>query len=442
MTKEEWLTYQTDKYRAQWPKPKYMSEPREMVYVRDGGDGAYRQKTYEIVTRWTAKTKIEYRPHAKAPGSKSHIRYEKYSKAKTVGEALALGCYPVDWCFDYEHGFIRVKGGEIREEPIDISKVSDMKQMTEVDMRIYRWFRRELCKRCGLKPEDLKMEAAWNETLWSRAHRLLANRYAQEFLDEAARSKKAITKEQVLKVLKSWAFGRNTGRQNVMPKGKDFVWSDTVGLLRDRTGDIHVTGPSKRYPAVVKLLNSWLTSIIPNEVASFTYTSINLNCNYAAKRHRDANNFGPSIILGVGDYQGGGLAVWPEDDKSEKLPQLPKNRKVQVDISENLVMFNGNSSHEVADFKGERFSIVFFACGCHAKADKKVKDELASLGFQVPPSAEKPDRLLRRPRGHAKTNHSASVGPGSRESPLRVWPLKKLEKQAKVIKLKLKKASK
>ena len=24
----------------------------------------------------------------------------------------------------------------------------------------------------------------------------------------------------------------------------------------------------------------------------------------------DANNFGPSIILGVGDYQGGGLAVW------------------------------------------------------------------------------------------------------------------------------------
>ena len=28
----------------------------------------------EIVTRWTSKTRIEYRPHAKAPGSKSHIR--------------------------------------------------------------------------------------------------------------------------------------------------------------------------------------------------------------------------------------------------------------------------------------------------------------------------------------------------------------------------------
>eukprot|EP00913_Durusdinium_trenchii_P002892 g2679.t1 len=110
---------------AQWPKPKYMSEPREMVYVRDGGDGAYRQKTYEIVTRWTAKTKIEYRPHAKAPGSKSHIRYEKYSKAKTVGEALALGCYPVDWCFDYEHGFIRVKGGEIREDSFRVCSVQE-----------------------------------------------------------------------------------------------------------------------------------------------------------------------------------------------------------------------------------------------------------------------------------------------------------------------------
>ena len=66
-----------------------------VLQVRDGGDGAYQQKTYEIVTRWTAETKIAYRPHAKAPGSKSHIRYEKYARAKTVGEALKLGSLPL-----------------------------------------------------------------------------------------------------------------------------------------------------------------------------------------------------------------------------------------------------------------------------------------------------------------------------------------------------------
>ena len=111
-------------------------------------------------------------------------------------------------------------------------------------------------------------------------------------------------------MLKAWAFARNTGRQNVMPQGKDFVWSDTVGLLRDRTGDIHVTGSSKRYPEVVQLLNAWLRGILLDEIRSFTYTSINLNCNYAAKRHRDGNNFGPSLIAGGGKYTGGELGVW------------------------------------------------------------------------------------------------------------------------------------
>lgn len=61
---------------------------------------------------------------------------------------MRLGSYPIDWCFDYEHGFIKVLGGEIRDEPIDISKVADPKKMNEVDRRIYKWFRRD---------ENLKM---------------------------------------------------------------------------------------------------------------------------------------------------------------------------------------------------------------------------------------------------------------------------------------------
>eukprot|EP00971_Amphidinium_carterae_P153560 3044447-Amphidinium_carterae.1 len=56
-------------------------------------------------------------------GSKSHLRYESYSVAKTVGEALALHCYPADWCWDYERGFLKVVGGHIRDEPVDIGKV-------------------------------------------------------------------------------------------------------------------------------------------------------------------------------------------------------------------------------------------------------------------------------------------------------------------------------
>ncbi|CAJ1340942.1 unnamed protein product, partial [Effrenium voratum] len=125
--------------------------------------------------------------------------YEKYAKAKTVGEALKLGSYPIDWCFDYEHGFIKVTGGKIRDEPLDNSKVVDKSQLTDVDVKIMGWFKRELCKRCGLKPEDLKMEAAWSETLWQRAHRLLANRRAKEILEEKQKKKQPISSDDALK---------------------------------------------------------------------------------------------------------------------------------------------------------------------------------------------------------------------------------------------------
>ena len=66
-----------------------------------------------MVTCWTAQIKIEYFPHVKAQGPKSHLRYEKYAKAKTVGEALKLSSYPADWCWDYERGFIRVVGRQL-----------------------------------------------------------------------------------------------------------------------------------------------------------------------------------------------------------------------------------------------------------------------------------------------------------------------------------------
>merc|ERR1712232_395268 len=112
MTHEELKKHQ-DGQAEKFPAPDYMRFP----HPEGKSHTAYRSQTFEIVTRWSADTKIEYRPHAKSPGSKSHVRYEKYHKAKTVGEALKLGSFPADWCWDYERGFIKVKG-PVREEPV------------------------------------------------------------------------------------------------------------------------------------------------------------------------------------------------------------------------------------------------------------------------------------------------------------------------------------
>ena len=59
----------------------------------------------EIVTRWTASTKIQYRPHAKAPGSKSHIRTSEFNnkmvKTATKRPKIRECCYSMLFLFSH-----------------------------------------------------------------------------------------------------------------------------------------------------------------------------------------------------------------------------------------------------------------------------------------------------------------------------------------------------
>jgi len=411
MTTEEWRLSQKGLDEL-WPQPSYMQ-------VKEGkGHTHYRDETYEIVTRWHADTKISYRPHAKAPGSKSHLRYEEYSSAMSVGQALEVGTWPADWCWDYERGFIKVEG-PVRDEPIDISKVTDEKSLTPVDWAILRWYRRELSKKLGVEYNDLVVGKGSGETLILRAHRLVAQREARKRLEAAAKGHRKITEQEVAQTLHEWGFARNPTRTNVMPDGQDWVWSDTLGLLRDRIGDIHLTPATCRYPEVVQLLNKYLLDRLPaEEAAKFQWTSLNLNCNYAARLHRDGNNFGPSFIKAFGEFTGGELQYWPEDDrKMMKLEDLRPQYCEQLDLKRNLVLFNGNCGHAVTDFVGERFSVVYFTGSCHAQAPQECKDESIKLGFNYPTAESDPHSLLRRPRGYACQQVLGSAPPKGSELP-------------------------
>lgn len=413
MTKEQWKKYQTEEYKKKWPKPDYMANYKNS-FVRDGGEGAYRDQTYALVTRWMAETKISYRPHAKSPGSKSHIRYETYSKATTVAQALKMGSWPLDWCYDYEHGFIKVHG-PLRDEPLDSTQHNGA--LTPVDEAICAWHRKELAKRHGLNLRDLYVDKGAGESVMMRVHRLVADRKAKELIDK----NKGITDEDVQEVMTAWAFAKNTARVNVMPDGENYVWSDTVGLLRDRIGDIHLTQSATRYPNFTRIFIKWLAERLPEEAKSFKFTSLNLNCNYAARRHRDGNNFGPSMIKAFGAFKGGKLAVFPRDNREiTDLAKLPARDRQVIDIKKNLVMFNGNSAHEVDDFHGSRFSVVYFTLGCHAKAKDDIRATMANIGFPVPAKDEDPRALLPAPSGYNTKTTAGCV---------KAWPVAKLTKK-------------
>lgn len=432
MTKEQWQKHQVG-MAEKWPLPAYMKDEK--------GHMQFKAETFALVTCWTADTKIQYRPHAKAPGSKSHIRYEKYSKAKTVGEALKLSTYPVDWCWDLERGFIKVVGGHIRDEPLNISKVDESK-LTAVDKAIHTWYKRELARKLGLPLSELAIYAGCNESLDDRASRLLAQKDAKERLEAADRAGRIISDDDVLKVLQRWSFMKNTNRVNVMQEGQVWVYSDTLGELRDRTGDVHLTAATRRYPQVSEIFARWLTDRLTDECKGFKFTSMNVNCNYAAALHRDAGNFGPSFIKAFGDFTGGELNYWPEDAGGPLTNAgVTKAKRAQFDLGKSLALFNGNNAHSVEPFKGQRYSIVWFTIGCHAEIPAEDRKKMEQLSIPVPSPEEDPNALLRAPYRDGKKDKDPK-GSSKSNPPYRCYTKAQVEKKrpakAKVVKQRLK----
>jgi len=424
MTTEEWKRLQVG-MKEKWPQPDYMKFP----HPQNKGATNYRDETFEFVSRWMDATKIFYRPHAKAPGSKSHVRYEKYSRATTVGEALALGSWPMDWCWDYERGYIKPEG-PFREEPLDPTEVPEDYQLTDVDNAVLQWYRKELAKKHGLDLKEL-CERRCAETIIMRAHRLVATREAKRILVECDKDCRRVSDADVELVLGHWGFARNVTRQNVMQKEVKWVWSDTMGLLRDRVGDIHLTGATHVYPQVVEVLSRWLTDRMPAEACDFSWTSFNLNKNYAAKIHRDGNNFGPSMIAAFGNFNGGALKYYTFDDGKVDLDELDAKRDEasELNLKSGLALFNGNTAHSVNDFQGTRFSVVFFTLGCHAKMKQEDRDKLSSMGVRVPHVGEDPYKIISAPLGESAARRYSTVATPSRGGlpQFRYWDKENLE---------------
>ena len=92
----------------------------------------------------------------------------------------------------------------------------------------------------------------------------------------------SISGEHILRVLRLWQFTENVTRVNVMPRGVDFVFSETLGLVSARDGKVTASRLTKRYPAVFQILARWIRHAWPL-ADRFPFTSISVNKNYAAR---------------------------------------------------------------------------------------------------------------------------------------------------------------
>jgi len=357
----------------------------------------FNASSYEVISRLTGKTRIKYAPNPKTPGSKSFDRYKLYQNAKTVGEALKH-CKPADLLWEYERGILKIEGGPMADKPACMSPPS-----TDPAIQILAKFRgpngcsikmdpdlkkklEKYSKDYGMDLDKIHAEAGKqcnSESADIQTARIISNEMAKRKLA----SGKTLTDDDAVAVLDVWGFAENSTRVNVMPEGAAFVHSDTLGVLRMRDGTYRIFDPTTRYEHFTKLICQWFTATQGKELPDdFGFTGININHNYAGKRHRDNGNEGPSAIKALGKFSGGKLNYFPKDAKKPgrcDVNDLDPKDSIAADLSKKWTLFNGNNGHGVQPFKGNRYSLVFFTTSKWFKIKEKERKTLTRLGFRV-----------------------------------------------------------
>lgn len=168
-------------------------------------------------------------------------------------------------------------------------------------------------------------------------------------------------KKLVLKLLREMNWPK-TARPNVLRKSHvDAGFSGyegfVLGIVTSWAGKGENAGYRKmlsmktREPKYKKLFRE-SKKLMRLKDPKFKFTSIQYNKNHRAARHRDAKNTGVSYIVGLGDYKGGELIIFDEDEKNP----------VKHDIKGKFNTFDGSKyPHETAPFKGERYTLVFYS---------------------------------------------------------------------------------
>lgn len=418
----------------------------------------YREESYAEVLRWMEETEIEYVPHGKKAGTKSYDRYEKYSQAKNVKQALELGSKPLDLVNDLEKKLLKQSGGPIRDKPLDLLQHEDTTALTQTDLILGRWgyvlgfkdltkkdgeegeeatmnkgeafmkkkleskeaFRKaKLSAKFGVKAEDIVKGTGWAESPAMVAQRCRANVEAGTILDEAAAAGRGITDEDVLRVLRLWVVKKNADRKNVMPEGVTWVHCETIGLLHCSGGRLIATLHCKQYPKVLSILAQWMKDNRPEgHSKDFPFTSIIVNSGYAARRHRDHLNLGPTVVKAFGDFEGGQLRYWADDAKLTNLELLREEDAQVLDVRATPAFIDGNRAHMVEPYVGnERYSLVFFTAQAYERTPEDDRDTLLQLGIPFTNEKELSDarRLLKVPRGYSSYVEKPGAPPLNQE---------------------------
>ncbi|KAJ1460972.1 hypothetical protein M885DRAFT_612143 [Pelagophyceae sp. CCMP2097] len=210
-----------------------------------------------------------------------------------------------------------------------------------------------------------------------------ADALAAAYLERDDASAAAV--EAVLCSIGEWP---TQARPNVAPDGKA-VTGMCLGVVCVLGGvGMQMSIATKLCPNVSRLVAAFTTRHIPaRNGAAFPFSSLQVNYNYAARKHVDGNNIGPSYIVSLGNHAGG--ALWVADTFVEIDGVMRGGGgPAIVDCRGEWKLFNGNAEHETQPFhpgqragRTQRISIVAFTHASYNKLPADAANDLAKLGF-------------------------------------------------------------
>ena len=209
-----------------------------------------------------------------------------------------------------------------------------------------------ICVSQGIHPREINLFLGYSWELESKikCSRKTAEAMAGELLE---RSSPPLTSE-VLQILNMWKFKSNPYRKNVMEDDWKFVYSDCFGMSVSRTQQLGVSTNSRNSNSIDHVILKWMWATYPEEMSKHSFTSVTLNSNFSARIHRDRNNSGLSLITAIGNYTGGNLLYWEDDDNKMSLDEVSKHEPQVVDLKDQLFIMNGKCAHAVEAFEGTR----------------------------------------------------------------------------------------
>ena len=119
--------------------------------------------------------------------------------------------------------------------------------------------------------------------------------YDEASLDQGIRTR-------LLDKITKTSFREDNHRRKAISSGQSMVFGT---VYSSRLNKYTVSSQSHRNPVLFRLLQE----LAATEVPTFSYTTIVVNKNVVTNPHVDQYNVGPTLILGIGDFNGGALVV-------------------------------------------------------------------------------------------------------------------------------------